>query len=224
MDYNYLKERRSVCTQNTSRYLKVTTNTSKQNILMQNFQEHDIKLQNLQEQNIPLQTFQEYKIIMQNLQEHNILLHNLQEQNIPLQNVQEHNIILQNFQDHCRTGVIRGCTVEPGGRWPKVKYRKSQRKREILSSNNKTSFQLIANWPFLYRSFNGNTNFNGIGNFGNFNDLFTNQNINTWYALLGALLIGKKRGHLKFVFFFIIILMVTSFPPSSAFPCSHCRR
>lgn len=39
------------------------------------------------------------------------------------------------------------------------------------------------------RSFNGNTNFNGIGNFGNFNDLFTNQNINTWYALLGALLI-----------------------------------
>jgi len=95
----------------------------------------------------------------------------------------------QHHWEHRRTGVIRGCTVEPGGRWPKVKYRKCQKKRKMLSSNNKTSFQLIAKWPFLYRSFNGNTNFNGIGNFGNFNDLFTNQNINTWYALLGALLI-----------------------------------
>merc|ERR1712018_539951 len=36
------------------------------------------------------------------------------------------------------------------------------------------------------RTWNGNTNF---GNFGNFNDLFTNQNIGTWYALLAALLI-----------------------------------
>merc|ERR1712045_987625 len=39
------------------------------------------------------------------------------------------------------------------------------------------------------RTWNGNTNFNNLGNFGNFNDLFTNQNIGTWYALLGALLL-----------------------------------
>jgi len=39
------------------------------------------------------------------------------------------------------------------------------------------------------RTWNGNTNFNNLGNFGNFNDLFSNQNIGTWYALLAALLI-----------------------------------
>ena len=49
----------------------------------------------------------------------------------------------------------------------------------------------------LSRTWNGNTNFNNLGNFGNFNDLFTNQNIGTWYALLGALLLGEKEffGH-----------------------------
>ena len=45
----------------------------------------------------------------------------------------------------------------------------------------------------LFRTWNGNTNFNNLGNFGNFNDLFTNQNIGTWYALLGALLLGEKE-------------------------------
>jgi len=43
------------------------------------------------------------------------------------------------------------------------------------------------------RTWNGNTNFNNLGNFGNFGNLFTNQNIGTWYALLGALLLGEKE-------------------------------
>jgi len=37
------------------------------------------------------------------------------------------------------------------------------------------------------RTWNGNTNFNNLGGF-DFNGLFTNQNIGTWYALLAALL------------------------------------
>ena len=45
----------------------------------------------------------------------------------------------------------------------------------------------------LSRTWNGNTNFNNLGNFGNFGNLFTNQNIGTWYALLGALLLGEKE-------------------------------
>ena len=49
----------------------------------------------------------------------------------------------------------------------------------------------------LSRTWNGNTNFNNLGNFGNFGNLFTNQNIGTWYALLGALLLGENEffGH-----------------------------
>merc|ERR1711936_695540 len=38
------------------------------------------------------------------------------------------------------------------------------------------------------RTFNGNGNFNNLGGF-DFNNLFTNQNIGTWYAVLGALLL-----------------------------------
>merc|ERR1711910_136304 len=38
------------------------------------------------------------------------------------------------------------------------------------------------------RTFNGNGNFNNLGGF-DLNNLFTNQNIGTWYAVLGALLL-----------------------------------
>ena len=96
----------------------------------------------------------------------------------------EHNFLLWYLQDHSRSGVIRGCSVEPAGRWPKVIFWRTWR-------SYRQSRSLFSTILFLYRTWNGDTNFNNLGGF-DFNGLFTNQNIGTWYALLAALLFGER--------------------------------